>query len=70
MLARRQRMHAKALSPVLVLVHLACASTMPESERIALREEVREMFTHGYDNYMRHAFPKDELKPISCQGVT
>lgn len=22
-------------------------------------------FQHGYDNYMRHAFPHDELKPIS-----
>ena len=26
---------------------------------------VREMFYHGYDNYKRHAFPHDELKPIS-----
>lgn len=22
-------------------------------------------FTHGYDNYIRHAFPHDELKPLS-----
>jgi hypothetical protein len=22
-------------------------------------------FYHGYDNYMQHAFPHDELKPLS-----
>eukprot|EP01080_Neovahlkampfia_damariscottae_P002502 gene2502-3208_t len=26
------------------------------------------MFYHAYDNYMTHAFPKDELKPLSCEG--
>ena len=30
------------------------------------REEVREMFYHGFDSYMEHAFPHDELRPISC----
>lgn len=25
-------------------------------------------FTFTYDNYMRHAFPQDELRPISCSG--
>jgi len=28
------------------------------------------MFYHGYDNYMKHAFPEDELKPISCRPLT
>jgi hypothetical protein len=26
------------------------------------------MFFHAYNNYMKHAFPADELKPISCMG--
>lgn len=26
------------------------------------------MFYHGYNNYLEHAFPDDELKPISCTG--
>ncbi|KAG2422537.1 hypothetical protein HYH02_015424 [Chlamydomonas schloesseri] len=26
------------------------------------------MFDHGYTNYMQHAFPKDNLLPISCGG--
>lgn len=26
------------------------------------------MFYHAFDGYMRHAFPLDELRPLSCQG--
>ncbi|PFX25112.1 ER degradation-enhancing alpha-mannosidase-like protein 1 [Stylophora pistillata] len=39
-----------------------------ENERIKLREEARQMFYFGYDNYMNFAFPKDELDPIHCRG--
>ena len=28
------------------------------------------MFYHGYDNYMKHAFPEDEIRPISCTPLT
>lgn len=28
------------------------------------------MFFHGFDNYMRHAFPEDELRPITCGPLT
>ncbi|KAL3697129.1 hypothetical protein R1sor_011205 [Riccia sorocarpa] len=31
----------------------------------SLREDVRQMFHHAYDNYMTYAFPHDELKPLS-----
>ncbi|ORZ07615.1 glycoside hydrolase [Absidia repens] len=27
------------------------------------------MFFHGWDNYMQHAYPHDELKPLSCKGL-
>ena len=40
----------------------------PESQRLQLLEEARQMFTFGYDNYMKHAFPEDELDPIHCTG--
>eukprot|EP00040_Diaphanoeca_grandis_P044258 m.11812 g.11812 ORF g.11812 m.11812 type:complete len:814 (-) comp8994_c0_seq1:39-2480(-) len=30
--------------------------------------EVKQMFMHGYDSYMRHAFPMDELCPLTCTG--
>jgi ER degradation enhancer, mannosidase alpha-like 1 len=26
------------------------------------------MFQFGYDNYMKYAFPQDELDPIHCRG--
>lgn len=26
------------------------------------------MFYHAFDGYMKHAFPRDELKPLSCGG--
>ena len=28
------------------------------------------MFYHGYDNYMRYAFPEDEIRPLSCMPLT
>ncbi|KAF9780244.1 alpha mannosidase-like protein [Thelephora terrestris] len=35
---------------------------------VALRERVRDLWYHGFDNYMNHAFPYDELDPLSCVG--
>lgn len=26
------------------------------------------MFYHAFNGYMRHAFPLDELRPLSCEG--
>jgi len=39
-----------------------------QSERIQYREKAKEMFQFGYDNYMKYAFPQDELDPIHCRG--
>eukprot|EP00752_Nemacystus_decipiens_P005748 g5200.t1 len=41
---------------------------MGRARRLELREEVREMFVHSYDGYMRHAFPGGELLPLSCES--
>ncbi|KAJ7228743.1 alpha mannosidase-like protein [Mycena pura] len=39
------------------------------NERIlAAREKTRELWYHGFDNYMDFAFPLDELTPLSCAG--
>ncbi|GAP84332.2 putative glycoside hydrolase family 47 protein [Rosellinia necatrix] len=39
--------------------------------RIAeLRRDTVDMFYHGFDNYMRIAFPEDELRPVSCTPLT
>jgi len=41
---------------------------MSITERLHLRDQAREMFMHGYKSYIKHAFPRDELKPLSCDG--
>ena len=28
------------------------------------------MFYHGYNNYMEHAFPEDELRPLTCKPLS
>jgi hypothetical protein len=36
---------------------------------VTCRQQVLEMFYHAYDGYMRHGYPLDELRPLSCDGV-
>lgn len=43
-------------------------SHFSNKERLEMLDASRKMFQFGYDNYMRHAFPEDELDPIHCQG--
>lgn len=42
-----------------------CVVGMAQREKEEMAKAVKEMFYHGYDNYMAHAFPHDELKSIS-----
>ncbi|KAK7430153.1 hypothetical protein QQZ08_003338 [Neonectria magnoliae] len=35
-----------------------------------LRQDTVDMFYHGYSNYMTHAFPDDELRPLTCAPLT
>ena len=44
------------------------ARALSVDERWSLREDAREMFYHGFDAYMAHGYPWDELKPLSCVG--
>ncbi|KAK0400273.1 hypothetical protein QR680_003433 [Steinernema hermaphroditum] len=39
-----------------------------EDEITIAREQAKQMFYFGYDNYLNHAFPLDELDPIHCTG--
>lgn len=50
-------------SPILIL-----ADGVSPSEARVLRDEVRAMFYHAFDGYMQHAFPLDELRPLTCKG--
>lgn len=42
--------------------------TFSDDDRLGMKVKAREMFYHGYNNYMTHAFPLDELDPIGCKG--
>lgn len=39
-----------------------------EKEIVEMRNRAKKMFQFGYDNYMKHAYPEDELDPIHCTG--
>uniref|UniRef100_A0A672T4P8 alpha-1,2-Mannosidase n=1 Tax=Sinocyclocheilus grahami TaxID=75366 RepID=A0A672T4P8_SINGR len=43
-------------------------SSFPAALKVKMRGMARDMFYFGYDNYMKFAFPEDELNPIACEG--
>ncbi|CAO2649766.1 Nn.00g010580.m01.CDS01 [Neocucurbitaria sp. VM-36] len=47
-----------------------CAHGMTDEAISTLRQETRDIFYHGFDNYMKHAFPDDELRPLTCAPLT
>ncbi|KAJ3496406.1 hypothetical protein NLG97_g2679 [Lecanicillium saksenae] len=59
---------------VAILLALAALPWMAPAMRAdhlaKLRQETVDMFYHGYSNYMLHAFPEDELRPVSCEPLT
>ncbi|MEQ2306025.1 ER degradation-enhancing alpha-mannosidase-like protein 3 [Ameca splendens] len=61
------------MPPVLCLLMLLGAlcrfgEAMSREEKQKLRNQVVEMFDHAYQNYMDHAYPADELMPLTCRG--
>nr|XP_057929634.1 ER degradation-enhancing alpha-mannosidase-like protein 3 isoform X1 [Doryrhamphus excisus] len=55
---------------ILVLLAALCSlgCAMSREEKQKLRTQVVEMFDHAYQNYMDHAYPADELMPLTCRG--
>ncbi|CAG8499935.1 8066_t:CDS:10 [Paraglomus occultum] len=53
---------------ILLVLGSPFVAGLTEQRRIELRDYTKEMFYHGFDNYMKYAFPKDELDPIQCVG--
>ncbi|KAG8747282.1 alpha mannosidase-like protein, partial [Ceratobasidium sp. 428] len=39
-----------------------------KERKVLFREETRRLWHHGFDSYIDHAFPMDELMPKSCRG--
>ncbi|EXJ93924.1 mannosyl-oligosaccharide alpha-1,2-mannosidase [Capronia coronata CBS 617.96] len=63
----------KAISLIWLFTSLASIATVQAQNAgqiAALRKEAEDLFYHGYENYMAHAFPEDELRPISCKPLT
>ncbi|XP_076134628.1 ER degradation-enhancing alpha-mannosidase-like protein 3 isoform X1 [Alosa pseudoharengus] len=54
--------------PLLLLAFLRPVHCMSRDERHKLRDQVVEMFDHAYRSYMDHAYPADELMPLTCRG--
>ncbi|KAF2138324.1 glycoside hydrolase family 47 protein [Aplosporella prunicola CBS 121167] len=54
----------------LLLGWLTLAQCMSHAAIEDLKRETTDIFYHGYENYMRHAFPEDELRPLSCTPLT
>ncbi|KAI3319680.1 glycoside hydrolase family 47 protein [Xylariaceae sp. AK1471] len=55
---------------IVLLPWLAPVVAMRPGRVAELRQETVEMFYHGFDNYMKIAFPEDELRPVSCTPLT
>lgn len=43
-------------------------NSFPDNLKVKMKDMAKEMFYFGYDNYMKYAFPEDELNPIDCEG--
>ncbi|CAL8353809.1 ER degradation-enhancing alpha-mannosidase-like protein 1 [Gadus morhua] len=43
-------------------------NTFPDTLKAQMKAQAKDMFYFGYDNYMKYAFPEDELNPIDCRG--
>ncbi|WVR03311.1 hypothetical protein IAU60_000302 [Kwoniella sp. DSM 27419] len=54
------------LTLALWLPCLACVYGMPDERRMELQRETQALFRHGYDGYMKYAYPADELRPLTC----
>jgi hypothetical protein len=58
---------------ILVFILFTCNISMlsfdfPEKKKAYYREKVKSMFYHAYNGYLDYAYPKDELRPLSCTG--
>ncbi|XP_058829878.1 ER degradation-enhancing alpha-mannosidase-like protein 2 [Topomyia yanbarensis] len=58
-----------AILCLLLLHNVSGLRKYTKADMVRLREEVRAMFQHAYDGYLRYASKYDELRPLSCDGV-
>ncbi|XP_050973550.1 ER degradation-enhancing alpha-mannosidase-like protein 3 isoform X1 [Labeo rohita] len=66
-------LHFATMLPAFLLLFfmgtsIRLSEAMSRDEKNKLRNQVLEMFDHAYQNYMDHAYPADELMPLTCRG--
>ena len=54
------------VSLVLLLSSAEGAGEYTRLRKMELRDSVKEMFHHAWSGYVEHAFPADELRPLTC----
>ncbi|WRT63472.1 uncharacterized protein IL334_000377 [Kwoniella shivajii] len=59
-------MRAHYLTWLHTFLYLPCVLSMSDVRRVELRDETASLFKHGYEGYMKYAYPADELRPMSC----
>ena len=58
------------LTLLVLFLFLEASAAYRPPQLASWRKETEDLFYHGYENYMKHAFPEDELRPISCKPLT
>ncbi|XP_019872815.1 ER degradation-enhancing alpha-mannosidase-like protein 2 [Aethina tumida] len=59
----------KIIYSLIFLHQVQSRRTYTKDDVAKLRDEVKDMFYHAYNSYLKYAYPYDELRPISCDGV-
>ncbi|KAL4961207.1 glycosyl hydrolase family 47-domain-containing protein [Aspergillus stella-maris] len=54
---------------LLLSIWFSAVQCMSSDQIKGLRTETEQMFYHGFENYLEHAFPEDELRPLSCKPL-
>nr|CAB3240843.1 ER degradation-enhancing alpha-mannosidase-like protein 2 [Phallusia mammillata] len=55
---------------LLVITHISTGIDPHSSQYFSsIREKVKEIFYHAYNGYLDNAYPYDELRPLTCDGV-
>ncbi|XVF50267.1 hypothetical protein PTKIN_Ptkin04bG0082600 [Pterospermum kingtungense] len=53
------------MSPLFFAPSMSQLDSRWAAKKRQMREKVRKMFYHAYENYLKYAFPHDELKPLT-----
>uniref|UniRef100_A0A7E4VUE7 alpha-1,2-Mannosidase n=1 Tax=Panagrellus redivivus TaxID=6233 RepID=A0A7E4VUE7_PANRE len=64
-----QRLYVLSFVIAVIGSCLAVPASFPTSRIEYYREKVKSMFYHAYNGYLEHAYPLDELKPLTCEGM-